>query len=69
MQFVVGLWIDEKENTAIITFGEMDRRMKLARLPLDRCHDQASVALQTLSLSLLLKLILSLTPTALYPEL
>ena len=35
LQFVVGLQIDEARNLALISFGELDQRMKLARVPLD----------------------------------
>ena len=36
LQYVVGLAIDPASNLALLSFGEFDRRMKLAALPLDR---------------------------------
>ena len=36
LQYAVGLGIDETHNLALISFGEMDRIMKVAALPLDR---------------------------------
>lgn len=43
LQFVVGLQVDEARNLAHISFGELDQRMKLARVPLDRLVAMASV--------------------------
>ena len=35
LQYVVGLSIDVGANLALLSFGEFDRKMKLAALPLD----------------------------------
>ena len=36
LQYIVGLAVDEARNLALVSLGEMDRRMKVAALPLAR---------------------------------
>ena len=36
LQYVTGLVVHEPANLAIVSFGEMDCRMRIAALPLDR---------------------------------
>ena len=36
LQYIVGLHIEPAQNLALLSYGEFDRRMKLATLPLDK---------------------------------
>ena len=36
LQYVVGIAVEPRSNLVLLSYGEFDRRMKLASLPLDR---------------------------------
>ena len=52
LQYAVGLHVDTTRNLAVVSYGEFDKKMKLAALPLDKLVGLADIFLIMRAMSL-----------------